>query len=269
MFIFTYIYLDAIFIKHSLPLESVINRCEGRELIIAEDMHPTCVINAGVFILRVGEWVKSLISDVWNEATKFDKTFFYDQSALVRSLRMRHEGLESVKPFHSYTKPKSYIQMLSSQSTSINALVTSTDNHQYCIDEEKVYKRVEYKHTEKMDKKALDHYMEKRSTEVKLFPHTAVLTHLDLNTNSGWKDVINNRPICLKNSPRFIFHAAGRCRKLKSIQAMIRIHGLASNKVIQSVQCFTLERSKMGLPPNTLMVKDRDCHEKSSKEAES
>ena len=120
-------------------------------------MHPTCVVNAGVFILRVCDWAKEFMKDVW-KCSKFNQVFFYDQSAIIKALRMRHEGLETVKPFHSYLSKG-------------------------------------------------------RDREIKLFPHVAVMTHLDFNTNKGWKTMSKETSETIKskdNIARFIFHAAGR-----------------------------------------------------------
>ena len=63
-----------------------------------------CLLNAGVMLVRVSEWSKELWQDVWN-CNKYDSVTFYEQSALIRRLRARREGLEMLEencPFHSY-----------------------------------------------------------------------------------------------------------------------------------------------------------------------
>jgi hypothetical protein len=92
---------DAIFANHTLTLEGVIERGGGRDLIIAEDMNTGCLLNAGVFMLRTTQWSRQLLDDVWNN-DNYDDVCFYEQSALMRCLRVQKEGLEAVKPFHSY-----------------------------------------------------------------------------------------------------------------------------------------------------------------------
>lgn len=92
---------DAVIVNHEISLSALVQRGGHRELIIAEDMTPCCLINAGVFLLRVSDWSRSLLEDVWS-CNRFDSVFFFEQSALIKCLRSRGEGLEHVEPFHSY-----------------------------------------------------------------------------------------------------------------------------------------------------------------------
>ena len=94
---------DAIFINHEYKIEEFIARAGGRELIIAEDSSKCCLINAGVILVRICEWSKNLWKDVW-AMKKYFSCFFYEQSALVRCLHQRFEGLEDIIPFHSFSK---------------------------------------------------------------------------------------------------------------------------------------------------------------------
>ena len=75
----------------------------GRELICAEDMHTGCYLNAGVLLVRVCEWSVSLWDDVWADR-RYWGVPYYEQGALVAALRARQEGLETVKPFHSFAR---------------------------------------------------------------------------------------------------------------------------------------------------------------------
>lgn len=74
------------------------------DLIIGEDVTPTCLVNAGVLCIRVSEWSLKLWSDVWqSEASeRFHRRSYHEQSALLEQLRRRAEGLDAVTPFHSY-----------------------------------------------------------------------------------------------------------------------------------------------------------------------
>jgi len=92
---------DAIVVDHSTRLTDIIDRCGGRDLIIAEDMNAGCLINAGVFMLRTTRWSRSFINDVW-DCVKYDDVTYYEQSAIIRVLRSNKEDLDSVSPFHSY-----------------------------------------------------------------------------------------------------------------------------------------------------------------------
>eukprot|EP00462_Mataza_sp_D1_P006484 CAMPEP_0175120356 /NCGR_PEP_ID=MMETSP0087-20121206/578_1 /TAXON_ID=136419 /ORGANISM="Unknown Unknown, Strain D1" /LENGTH=318 /DNA_ID=CAMNT_0016401799 /DNA_START=117 /DNA_END=1070 /DNA_ORIENTATION=- len=95
---------DAVVVNNSVTLEEVVDRAEGRDLILAEDMHPGCLVNAGVLLVRVGQWSRSLWRDVWEseQSKRFHDVFFYEQSALLAHLKSRNEGLGAVNPFHSY-----------------------------------------------------------------------------------------------------------------------------------------------------------------------
>ncbi len=93
-------------VNPDVRLEDLVHKAHFTDLIIAEDQRPTCLLNAGVFLLRVGEWSLRLLEDVWNEP-RFHTKRHYEQSALEKVLRSYGEGLEwqssqSPKPFHSY-----------------------------------------------------------------------------------------------------------------------------------------------------------------------
>jgi len=94
---------DAFVVNHSINLHTIIQHSGERELIIAEDTHPGCLVNAGVFLLRVNEWSYKLLNDIWH-CNRFDDVCFYEQSALIKCLKGRGEGLEHVQPFHSYLR---------------------------------------------------------------------------------------------------------------------------------------------------------------------
>ena len=51
-----------------------------------------CLINAGVMLIRVSEWSRTLWQEVW-DCNKYDDVTFYEQSALIRRLRAKREGL--------------------------------------------------------------------------------------------------------------------------------------------------------------------------------
>ena len=130
---------DALVINPEVRVEDVIQRGGGRDLIVAENMHAGCLVNAGVLLVRVSAWSRQLWREVW-ECDKYDDVFFYEQSALLRRLRAKREGLEllpSGVPFHSY--------------------------------------------------------LPGARKGPKLYAHVAVLPHLELNTNSGWVQVEDER----------------------------------------------------------------------------
>ena len=54
---------DAIIVDHSIALKDIIQQARGRDLIIAEDMNPCCLINAGVFMLRTTHWSRQFVEE--------------------------------------------------------------------------------------------------------------------------------------------------------------------------------------------------------------
>jgi hypothetical protein len=94
---------DALVLQYDISIQSIIEKAHYKDLIIAEDMHPGCLINAGVFFIKVSEWSLSFLEEVWN-STKYDNVFFYEQSAMMKALKHKREPLHRLKPFHSYSK---------------------------------------------------------------------------------------------------------------------------------------------------------------------
>jgi hypothetical protein len=92
---------DAVVISHETCILSVLARAEGRELVIGEDTSPCCLVNSGVLAVRVCDWSAALWSETW-ECRKYFDVKFYEQSALIKCLKKRREGLELVSPFHSH-----------------------------------------------------------------------------------------------------------------------------------------------------------------------
>lgn len=53
--------------------------------------------------MRICDWCAELFDDVWHpQTTKHFSTLFFEQSALVNALIRRHEGIQAVRPFHSF-----------------------------------------------------------------------------------------------------------------------------------------------------------------------
>jgi hypothetical protein len=90
---------DAVVIDPSISLQSIVARAHGTDLIIAEDMHTACKLNAGVFLLRVGDWGLSYLQTVWDDERYF-QVRHYEQSGMAAALT--REGLNWYTPFHSY-----------------------------------------------------------------------------------------------------------------------------------------------------------------------
>jgi hypothetical protein len=95
---------DALVVDDNIAVENIIRRGGDRDLIIAENMHAGCLVNAGVLLIRISDWSRQLWKEVW-ECSKYDDVTFYEQSALMRRLRAKREGLDLLLPgvpFHSY-----------------------------------------------------------------------------------------------------------------------------------------------------------------------
>jgi hypothetical protein len=74
------------------------------ELVIGEDITPTMPVNMGVALVRVSEWSRRLWDDVWMRSRYFARPY-YEQAALVKCLEKRWQGLSEWPrsiPFHSY-----------------------------------------------------------------------------------------------------------------------------------------------------------------------
>ena len=97
---------DAVVVRSGARLEELWSRLpDSIELLIGEDVTPACLVNAGVLGVRVSAWSAALWSDVWGAASsdKYRNRRYHEQSALLRQLERRGEGLSLVRaPFHSY-----------------------------------------------------------------------------------------------------------------------------------------------------------------------
>lgn len=106
---------DAVVLRHGVGVEKLWRGLPPSiELLIGEDVTPTCLLNTGVMCVRVSEWSLALWEDVWSSAasTRFHRRQYHEQSALIRQLAARGEGLdaeggaeaegEAPPPFHSY-----------------------------------------------------------------------------------------------------------------------------------------------------------------------
>ena len=97
---------DAVVVRQDVRVEELWSELPSSiELLIGEDVTPCCLINAGVFCVKVSEWSLRLWRDVWSSkgSLKFHNCRYHEQSALLRQLARRGEGLDQIDPpFHSY-----------------------------------------------------------------------------------------------------------------------------------------------------------------------
>ena len=92
---------DAIFVDFDTDIETYIRRGRFKNLIVGEDMTPCCEINSGVMLIKVNEWSLEFWKEVWNCVPYYARPFF-DQSAVLKCLRRRKEGLTLFNPFHTF-----------------------------------------------------------------------------------------------------------------------------------------------------------------------
>ena len=57
---------DAAVVDHSVTVEEKIAMGGQRDLIVAEDMNPGCLVNAGVLLVRNSAFSRGLWDDVWS-----------------------------------------------------------------------------------------------------------------------------------------------------------------------------------------------------------
>ena len=122
MYYIMWIDADAIFINPSISLNHIVNKAGGRELIIGEDHTPACLLNSGVFLLKVCEWCHDLVKEVWTESRFYSKRHF-EQSAIVTILKRNQEGLL----FHAPTNEL----VVDSKDNNINKRFFSYLSHDY------------------------------------------------------------------------------------------------------------------------------------------
>ena len=92
---------DAIFVDFDTDIETYIRRSRFKNLVVGEDMTPCCEINSGVMIIKVNEWSLEFWKEVWHCVPYYARPFF-DQSAVLKCLRRRKEGLTLFNPFHTF-----------------------------------------------------------------------------------------------------------------------------------------------------------------------
>lgn len=186
---------DAVIVEHEKTLINLVEQVgAGRELVIGEDMHTGCLINAGVFALRVCAWSKRFLDKVW-ASSSYDNVFFYEQSAMIKCLKSSGEGMELVKPFHSFAQSKT-----TSHSSVVNVTAKATDDT--LVIPPSTTSSSSSSNSLKSTTSAENIEPELQGTgsdvsAVKLFPHVAVLPQHRFNSNMGvtTDDIMKHWPL--------------------------------------------------------------------------
>ena len=89
----------------SIKLNYIIQKYQYKDLIIAEDIHLGCPVNAGILLIKVSEWSRLIWKTVW-DCHKYDTKTYYEQSALVHILKKFGEclHLKYTEPLKSYKR---------------------------------------------------------------------------------------------------------------------------------------------------------------------
>lgn len=185
---------DAMVVKNETKLQEKIKEAKYKSLIIAEDMHPHCLINAGVFILKVNNWSKDLLNDVW-KVEKYNEVFYYEQSALLKILKSRKEGMFWQVPSHSYL-PGGVLKVKIYQNSSVFPDVLFSSNKGIDSEDIKLVEEKKSLRWKKVNNEERENEHEEME-EVELDNVDEKLQHM------------------------FIYHAAGLEDKIKNIRAAL------------------------------------------------
>jgi hypothetical protein len=87
---------DAVVVNFSKSVSELLAKAAGADLVIAEDMTPNCLVNAGVMLIRCSAWSRALWGDLWHEdwVRRYWTQQPYEQAALLRWLDTHQEGLQ-------------------------------------------------------------------------------------------------------------------------------------------------------------------------------
>ena len=226
---------DAIVIDHSQTAESFVERGQRKDLIIAEDMNPCCLVNAGVMMIKVSSWSLSLWTDIWL-CTQYFQRPFYEQAALLKCLKLRQEGLHLFTPFHTYL-PGAMAGDKFFQHIAVFPSIDFNTNRGFISDKPKVRRKFN-RSSEKLKRREREFAAQNNESHDKIdeLSKLLVVPCKDIGSSSCSSDGsvavtsdITQPPsvseVERNDRPRFIYHAAGRCDKLVSLVAVAQMYG--------------------------------------------
>lgn len=233
---------DALILHMEKTLQDFIINGNQKELIIAEDMHTCCLINAGVFFLKNSDWSLGLLEEIW-QSDKYNEVYYYEQSALIKSLKQRRERLNYLRPFHSFV-PKGpvgvkffpHVAVYPHRMFSSNIAVTKRDLKDYA-----------YLFSSSMT--------EESCTLKACVTHPVVVSGGrdvdDDNDHIGNNDQEEQPVSTTTVKDLLVFHAAGLKHKLDYLRIVLQKYQLVqylSDEEYQRIQSlsFRLQRNKLG-----------------------
>lgn len=220
---------DAIFVDHSKSAESFVERGRGKDLIMAEDMSPCCLLNAGVMLIKVSTWSLNLWTDVWTCSQYFDRPF-YEQAALLKCLKLRKEGLYLFEPFHTYLPGATPGDKFFPHVAVFPHIDFNTNRGFEGASSQRKIQRKFNRSKEKLKRREKE-YLAKNQRPIDNYDvcsDGSKVAREDTDTASVvcTDDTVHGPTITLKSDrPGFIYHAAGRCDKLVSLVAAARAYG--------------------------------------------
>jgi hypothetical protein len=235
---------DALILHMEKPLQEYILKGNQKELIIAEDMHTCCFINAGVFFLKNCEWSVGLLEEMW-ASTKYDEVFYYEQSALIKSLKQRKERLNFVRPFHSFV-PKGpqgvkffrHVAVFPHPQFSSNIGITKTDLESYA------YLIQSFKSSDMTGQ-------EEVSTELDNTENTKGANDNGAGDDSKEEEREGDEPTTDAVKDLLVYHAAGLRHKLDYFRVLLVKYKLIDYLTVEEYESiqglsFKLNRNKLG-----------------------
>jgi hypothetical protein len=239
---------DALVVNSNMRMEEIISKGCGRDLIIAEDMNAgeSCLLNAGVMLVRVSDWSRQLWQDVWACPKKFDTKRFYEQSALLRSLKSRGEGVERGAglggPFHTFlpgatqgVKLFAHVAVLPHLDLNSNSGWLASGAHGRC----KMARQQERQRERERERERESHESDMVCGGTGLDDGRGIeeIEKIGVGGKGGGEEgggeirgVVRNVkgvrdvPLLAGEMARFIFHAAGRVGKARALLGVLRAH---------------------------------------------
>ncbi len=204
---------DAIVISHDRRIQELVELGDYCDLIIAEDMHSGCLVNAGVMLIRMSKWSLELWEEIWasERSKKYFDVFYYEQSALIRCLKARGEGLEQVRPFHSYLP---------------GGLLVKTFLHTCVLPHFEMNTNVGWV----AEGKKKTSIIEGALIGTYLSSHSSIDDSYEDNTVAAAASPVRG----VGQEPRFIFHAVGQWNKGDVLEGVIRKFGLVRAAALHS-----------------------------------
>ena len=246
--------------SHSLPSSPPFSSSQSifSDLIISQDFSSSssCPLNTGVMIIQRTPWSQSLWEDVWCHPSceKYHHVYFYDQSALIKCLKLRNVHLpscclvdETMTESSPHKKNIPRVQILPC------ALLNSNR-----ISPRMYRQNLQQDHTisstlATISIQQLIPSSAKGDDELENLDQLPELSDVDRELTEGIK--VSSSCNLLENGANFIFHAVGGWNKMKAILRVCQLHGLLSPQEINSYRRsngieFRLYRGKCGGVPS-------------------